>query len=83
MKKNVIEAAQKEGGEKTGYALEDREGKKMNVGEEMLTKNRVSMQRAKKMQRKKERQGTQRGTRAKRNEIEWEMAKMWRNNRSW
>lgn len=35
------------GTEKTGKrrnALEDREEKKMNVGEEMLTKNRVSMQ---------------------------------------
>lgn len=43
MKKNVIGAAEKT--EKRRDVLEDREEKKMNVGEEMLTKNRVSMQR--------------------------------------
>lgn len=42
MKKNVIGAAEKT--EKSRDALEDSGGKKMNVGEEMLTKNRVSMQ---------------------------------------
>lgn len=42
MKKNVIEAAEKT--EKRRGALEDKEEKKMNVSEEMLTKNRVSMQ---------------------------------------
>lgn len=42
MKKNVIGAAEKT--EKSRDALEDSGGKKMNVGEEMLTKNRASMQ---------------------------------------
>lgn len=42
MKKNVIGAMEKT--EKGRNALEDSGGKKMNVSEEMLTKNRVSMQ---------------------------------------
>lgn len=42
MKKNVIGTAEKT--EKRRDALEDMVEKKINVGEEMLTKNRVSMQ---------------------------------------
>lgn len=42
MKKNVIGTAEKT--KKRRDALEDTVEKKINVGEEMLTKNRVSMQ---------------------------------------
>lgn len=42
MKKNVIGAAEKT--ERRRDALEDGKEKKINVDEEMLTKNRVSMQ---------------------------------------
>lgn len=73
MKKNVIGAAEKM--EKRRDALEDSEEKKMNVGEEMLTKNRVSVQSGEEQDAKEggtrmKRRGTQRGTKAKRNETE-------------
>lgn len=71
MKKNVIGAAGKT--EKRRDVLEDKEEKKMNVGEEMLTKNRVSMQSeedAKEGRTRIKCQETQGGTKTKRNETE-------------
>lgn len=72
MKKNVIEAAEKT--EKRRDALEDSGEKKMNVGEEMLTKNRANVQSgeedAKEERTRMKRRGTQRETKAKRNETE-------------
>lgn len=54
--------------------LEDSGEKKMNVGEEMLTKNRVSMQsgeeNAKEGETRTRRRGTWRETKAKRKETE-------------
>lgn len=64
MKKNVIRMERRD-------ALEDSGEKKMNVGEEMLTKNRVNMQNSEEEDAKEgkmriKRQGTQR-TKAKYN----------------
>lgn len=73
MKKNVIGAVEKM--EKGRNAQEDNGGKKMNVSEEMLTKNRMSMQSGKEdTMREKGRirmksRGTQRATQRKENRV--------------